>query len=54
MTKNIAIRSCNSYSWFGMYEPKKHKNDSKKMFQNNINYFIILLGDLYETKCFDM
>lgn len=23
--ENIAIRSCESYSWFGMYEPKNHK-----------------------------
>ena len=33
--ENIAIRSCDSYSWFGMYEPKKP--ESLKMIQKNVS-----------------
>lgn len=33
--EKIAIKSCDSYSWCGMYEPKKPK--SLKSIKNNIS-----------------
>lgn len=33
--KNIAIRSCDSYSWCGMYEPKKP--EALKFVKKNIS-----------------
>ncbi len=33
--KNIAIRSCDSYSWCGIYEPKKPQ--ALKMIKKNVS-----------------